>query len=431
MMTFNIDIAVIGAGPAGVAAAVAAAKAGQKVVIIEREERPGGILKQCIHDGFGLKRFGVQLTGPEYAYKEIVEAKSLNIPFYLNTFLTDIKKEGDDFHLSLINKQGRLHIIAGAVISATGCRERTDRQIFIQGNRPAGIFTAGQAQYFINIQGYMPVKKTVILGSGDIGLIMARRLTLEGAEVEGVYEIKHEPSGLSRNIVQCLDDFKIPLHLGTTVLAVKGKQRVESVTVGKVDKAFNLIPGSERTIECDSLILSVGLIPENDILDPLNISIDPATSGPRVTQDMMTDCPGLFCCGNALHVNDLADFVSESGEAAGRNAAKWVREGAVEIESVSVEAGENMLYVVPQQVNKSSSEPVVIYFRSNKVLRKVKIHILTADSDSSPFEEIGLKRVAVMRPPEMERVVLTPEQVNSLKSIVKINIEGVEEVGNE
>ncbi len=365
----KVDVAVIGAGPAGLAAAVSAKEAGADVLIIEREERPGGILKQCIHDGFGLRRF----------------------------------------LLEVVSRKGLVLVDAGAVISATGCRERTDRQILIQGNRPSGIFTAGQAQYFINIQGYMPVKKALILGSGDIGLIMARRLTLEGAEVEGVYEVKSEPSGLTRNIVQCLNDFNIPLYLSSTVLSVQGRERVESVTIASVDERMRPIPGTERVVECDSLILSVGLIPENDILEQLGVEINSRTKGPTVSQRMETSVPALFSCGNALHVNDLADFVSESGEAAGRNAAALTQTGAVKTEKVSLNPDSTLLYCVPQSIEVGIEEPAVVYFRSAKTLRKALFEIV--DSEGAVLYS---KKYIIVKPPEMERVLLSDELFQNL-----------------
>ena len=324
------DIIVIGAGPAGMAAALAAAEKNPDcaIALIEREERTGGILKQCIHDGFGLIRFQKRLTGPEYAdrYYNMLVQKS-NIDIAVSTFVIRIRKSNPKgFQLTFTNPQeGIFTLSCTALISATGCRERTDRQVFIHGDRPSGVFTAGQAQAFINLRGYLPGKRFVILGSGDIGLIMARRLTLEaastGGSVEGVYEVKSEPSGLTRNIVQCLNDYGIPLHLSTTVSRLHGTERLEGVTVSKVNERMQPIAGTERFIPCDALILSVGLIPENDILDGLGLEMDTRTKGPQVNQYMETSIPYLFSCGNAVHVNDLVDYVSESGRLAGEQAA--------------------------------------------------------------------------------------------------------------
>ena len=316
------DVVVLGGGPAGLSAAWAAAVNGMNTLIIEREARLGGILKQCIHDGFGLVKFKEKLTGPEYAQRYIELVKQNNIPVLMNTFVIKVEKDEDDFEITVVNSsQGVDQIRAKSMILATGCRERTGKQVFINGTRPAGIYTAGTAQHFVNIEGYLPGKKCVILGSGDIGLIMARRLTLEGAQVLGVYEAKKTPSGLSRNIAQCLNDFDIPLHLATTITRVFGDDRVEAVETAQVDENMVLIEGTQKIIACDSVILSVGLIPENEIAEMLHIEMDNITKGPVVDQNFMTSVAGVFSCGNALHVNDLVDYVSESGEIAGGNAA--------------------------------------------------------------------------------------------------------------
>jgi thioredoxin reductase len=399
------DVIVIGGGPAGLASAISAHDHGARVCIIEREERPGGILKQCIHDGFGLIRFKEKLTGPEYSYRFIEMAKERGIPIFLNTFLTDIEHD-IKFKLSLINsREGIFFLSAPSIIMAMGCREKTSRQIFIHGTRPAGIITAGLAQYFINIQGYMPAKKCVILGSGDIGLIMARRLTLEGAEVEGVYEIKPEPSGLTRNIVQCLQDYTIPLHLSTSVSEVHGNKRVEGVTVDKVDEKFQIIPGTERYIECDSLILSVGLIPENDILEPLNVGLDPKTKGPIVDQNMMTMIEGIFSCGNALHVNDLVDYVSESGDIAGINAARYAEKGGAERNIIPLRQEGQLQYAVPQYIDLNNKDKAIIYLRSSRTFDEARLRIYSREQE---YLSKKLKRV---KPPEMERVILDLSKV--------------------
>ncbi|MCP4156930.1 MAG: FAD-dependent oxidoreductase, partial [bacterium] len=300
------DVVVIGAGPAGLAAAVAASDKGATVCLVEREERMGGILKQCIHDGFGVIRFGEKLTGPEYSWRYEEMVKERPIEFLNRTFLTSIVQEKGVFNLSFVNpEKGVFDLHAESLIMAMGCRERTDRQIFLHGERPAGVFTAGQAQDFINLKGYMPGNKCVILGSGDIGLIMARRLTLEGAQVKGVFEIGSEPSGLTRNIVQCLDDYNIPLQLEASVTEIHGRDRVEGVTICSVNKEKKPIRETAVFVECDSLVLSVGLIPENDILKPLSVEMDSVTRGPVVDQNLETSVPGIFSCGNALHVSDL------------------------------------------------------------------------------------------------------------------------------
>ncbi len=412
------DVIVIGGGPAGLASAISAHDHGARVCIIEREERPGGILKQCIHDGFGLIRFKEKLTGPEYSYRFIEMAKERGIHIILNTFLTDIEHD-IKFKLSLVNsREGVFFLSAQSIIMAMGCREKTGRQIFLHGTRPAGIITAGLAQYFINIQGYMPSKKCVILGSGDIGLIMARRLTLEGAEVEGVYEIKSEPSGLTRNIVQCLQDYTIPLHLSTSVSEVHGNKRVEGVTVDKVNEKFQSIPGTERYIECDSLILSVGLIPENDILEPLNVELDPKTKGPIVDQNMMTMIEGIFSCGNALHVNDLVDYVSESGDIAGINAARYAARGGAERNIIPIRQEGQLQYAVPQYIDLNTKDKAIIYLRSSRSFDEARLRIYAKD------QEYLSKKLKKVKPPEMERVILDLSEVPSTTDEITIELKG-------
>ncbi|MBR1705148.1 MAG: FAD-dependent oxidoreductase [Clostridia bacterium] len=317
------DVLIIGGGPAGLAASIAAHEAGAKVLLIEREPRLGGILKQCIHDGFGLVRFKEKLSGPEYAERFIDVFREKGIPAMLQTFVTDAKKTPEGFETTVVNREGVTLIRSKSIVLATGCRERTAKQVSIHGTRPAGVFTAGTAQNFINLLGERPTKKCVILGSGDIGLIMARRLTLEGAEVLGVYEVKPTPSGLARNIQQCLRDFDIPLHLSHTVTRVFGDDRLTGVEVAKVDEHMKPIPGTEETLDCDALILSVGLIPENEISETLGVKLDPKTRGPLCNTDLQTSVPGVFSCGNSLQVFDLVDYVSDSGETAGKSAAAY------------------------------------------------------------------------------------------------------------
>ncbi|MEL3905596.1 MAG: FAD-dependent oxidoreductase [Treponema sp.] len=431
------DLIVIGAGPAGMAAALAAAEKNPqaRIALIEREDRIGGILKQCIHDGFGLVRFKERLTGPEYAwrYRDMLAAHN-TIRIFVSTFVTRILRcTGSEppaepggtvsprFKLTFTNpEEGVFHLFCAALISATGCRERTGRQVFIHGDRPAGVFTAGQAQAFINLKGYLPGKRFVILGSGDIGLIMARRLTLEtagiGGSVEGVYEVKSEPSGLTRNIVQCLNDYGIPLHLSTTVSRLHGDERLEGVTVVKVDEHLSPIAGTERYIPCDSLILSVGLIPENDILDGLAPAMDARTKGPQVNQYMETSIPGLFSCGNALHVNDLVDYVSESGAIAGRQAVLYagcleqpVQEAAT-LPEIPIHADKSLLYHVPARI-VSDGRPTVFYFRSSKP-RDCATLIIKAQGDgktggdTAESRVIFKKKFRFLKPPEMERIEL-------------------------
>jgi len=462
------DIIVIGAGPAGMAAALAAAeKAPQcSIALIEREEHIGGILKQCIHDGFGLIRFKERLTGPEYAwrYRDML-AQHSNIDIFVSTFVIRIvQQNGGGFELTFTNPQNGIFTLScTALISATGCRERTDRQVFIHGDRPSGVFTAGQAQAFINLKGYLPGKRFVILGSGDIGLIMARRLTLEtahiGGSVEGVYEVKSEPSGLTRNIVQCLEDYGIPLHLSTTVSALHGAGRLEGVTVTQVDGRMQPVAGTERYIPCDTLILSVGLIPENDILDSLAPKMDTRTKGPQVNQYMETTVPGLFSCGNALHVNDLVDYVSESGSIAGEQAALLCSGTAFEgntaagrsqsteyrmaalarIEPYFTEvqpaelrknsadipicADKTLLYQTPARIVPDGKQ-AVLYFRS-AAQREQAVLTITAETKKGKVV-LFQKTFRSLKPPEMERIIVDTASIPAYTKQLSVSLTDAE-----
>lgn len=392
------DVLVIGGGPAGLAAAISAHENGGRTLLIEREARLGGILKQCIHDGFGLIRFGEKLSGPEYAGRFIERFRAAGIESMTLTFVTCIEKGEEGFLVTLVNRDGVETIGAKALILATGCRERTAKQVSIHGTRPAGVFTAGTAQHFTNLLGQLPGRRCVILGSGDIGLIMARRLTLEGARVLGVYEAKSTPSGLTRNIHQCLYDYNIPLHLSHTVTRVFGQDRLSAVEISQVDEKMRPIPGTQEILSCDTLILSVGLIPENELAEKLGIRLDPDTKGPACNAQLMTSVDGVFSCGNALHVNDLVDYVSESGETAGRNAARY--EGKARRE-IPVKASGALLYAVPQSLNlNADNRETVLYFRSREVLNGCRLTI-TADG-----REVFAKKYPFLRPPEMERLVI-------------------------
>ena len=396
------ELVIIGGGPAGLAAAVAAHKAGiQDILILERDNELGGILNQCIHNGFGLHTFKEELTGPEYAGRFIEQVKELGIPYKLNTMVLDLSA---DKVVTAMNKEdGLFQLKPKAVILAMGCRERPRGALNIPGYRPAGIYTAGTAQRLVNMEGFLPGRKCVILGSGDIGLIMARRMTLEGAEVKVVAELMPYSGGLKRNIVQCLDDFGIPLKLSHTVVDIKGKERVEGITLAKVENG-KPIPGTEEFYECDTLLLSCGLIPENELSQSAGVTINPITNGPAVNESLETNIPGVFAAGNVLHVHDLVDFVSEEAAAAGRNAAAFIQ-GAEQVEgkSLPIKGVDGVRYTVPVAIRPAALDPegtVTIRFRVGNVYTNKRIVVYAGET------KIFSRKRNVLAPGEMETVNL-------------------------
>lgn len=417
----NHEIVIIGGGPAGLAAAIAAREAGaEDIVILERDRELGGILNQCIHSGFGLHTFKEELTGPEYAARFIEKVKTLGIEYKLNTIVMDINSQKQ---ITAMNRKDGMFVIqAKAVILAMGCRERSRGALNIPGYRPAGIFSAGTAQRLVNMEGYLPGKEVVILGSGDIGLIMARRMTLEGAKVKVVAELMPYSGGLKRNIVQCLDDYGIPLKLSHTVVDIKGKKRVEGITLAQVDEAGRPIPGTEEFYSCDTLLLSVGLIPENELSKDMGVALSPVTSGPVVNESLECSIPGVFACGNVLHVHDLVDFVSEEAAAAGRHAAAYVKanEGKQEdilVAEIPVEPGEGVRYSVPAFIRpEKMEENLTVRFRVGKVYQNVYVSVYLGE------ERIWHKKRRNMAPGEMEEICLTKEQLMAHQGIDKISI---------
>jgi len=410
----NHDIVIVGGGPAGMAAAVAAYDNGAKdVVIIDREETLGGILRQCIHNGFGLHKLGEELTGPEYA--DIYEKKVLerNITVYSETTVLKVSEEKI---VTATNKNGIMKIKAKAVILAMGCRERSRGALNICGSRPSGIFSAGTAQKLINCEGYSVGKNVVILGSGDIGLIMARRLTLQGAKVHAVCEIMPYSGGLTRNIVQCLEDFSIPLYLSTTVAEIHGKERIEGVTIAQVDENRKPIEATKRYIPCDTLLLSCGLIPENELTVAAGIEIDPVTGGAIVDQKRQTNISGIFACGNVLQVHDLVDYVSDEAEIAGRSAAEFVMSDVDLMPDIIAKAGNGVRYVLPQRIAKNDNN-VDLFLRVTKPFGKVRFIVKSGDEVLA--NTIRLKAA----PGEMEKVTVKSEKLCLAGNEITVSLE--------
>ena len=411
------DLVIVGGGPAGLAAAIAAKDNGiDSILIIERDRELGGILNQCIHNGFGLHTFKEELTGPEYASRFIAQVEERGIEYKLNTMVMDISN--DKVVTAMNSTDGMFTVEAKAVVLAMGCRERSRGALNIPGYRPAGIFSAGTAQRLVNIEGYMPGRRVVILGSGDIGLIMARRMTLEGAKVLAVAELMPYSGGLKRNIVQCLNDFDIPLYLSHTVVDIQGKERVEGITIAEVGPDRKPIPGTEIHYDCDTLLLSCGLLPENELSKTAGVDLSPITSGPVVNDSLETNIPGVFACGNVLHVHDLVDFVSQEATNAGKNAAKYIKEGEVtSAKQIEILPVDGVRYTVPKYVRPEvMDDTLTVRFRVGQVFKDCAIATYFGDT------LISKRKRPVMAPGEMEQVVLKKSQLAEYPDIENITI---------
>jgi NADPH-dependent 2,4-dienoyl-CoA reductase/sulfur reductase-like enzyme len=413
------DIVIVGGGPAGLAAAVAAKEAGNdSILILERDHELGGILNQCIHNGFGLHTFKEELTGPEYAYRFIKQVLDLGIEYKLNTMVMDIA--ADKTVTAMNREDGMFQIPAKAVILAMGCRERPRGALNIPGYRPAGIFSAGTAQRLVNIEGYMPGREVVILGSGDIGLIMARRMTFEGAKVKVVAELMPYSGGLKRNIVQCLDDYGIPLKLSHTVVDIEGKEHVTAVTIAEVGPDRKPIPGTEERYTCDTLLLSCGLIPENELSRSAGVSMNPVTSGPVVNESLETNIPGVFACGNVLHVHDLVDYVSEEAKRAGQNAVKYIADGCKEASKdniIELFATDGARYTVPSTINKDRMDDLLtVRFRVGDVYKNSFVSVYFDD------ERVMHNEKRILAPGEMEQIILQKKKLDEYPNLKKITV---------
>ena len=417
LQTYDLDVLIIGAGPAGLGAAIKAREMGaRRVLVLERDFEAGGILNQCIHNGFGLQYFSEELTGPEYAGRFIRKAARAGVEVQSDTMVLEVKASREVITSS--KKFGLQNFRAKSIILAMGCRERTRDAIQIYGTRPAGIFTAGTAQRYTNIEGFLPGRQVVVLGSGDIGLIMARRMKLEGCQVQGVYELLPYTNGLSRNVVQCLNDFSIPLYLQQTIARVHGDHRLEGITAVKVDKKGEPLFGTEEFVPCDTLLLSVGLIPENELSRKAGVKIDPRTGGPIVNQGRMTSIPGIFACGNVVQVHDLADDVTVESEIAGISAALFKPGKEVE-EKEEIEAGKGLGYVVPQEIDlgEQRGEPLLLFMRAELPRQKVKITISQEEKEKLAFP------LPFIKPGEIIKLTIEPEDLKKLTPGKDIKVE--------
>jgi len=415
MIMSKFSVVVVGGGPAGISAAIAASVDGASVLLVEKETRLGGALKQAIHDGFGLLRYDEGITGPEYAFRDISTLEQTNAFVMLQTFVSRIVKIGNAFQLTLCNRHGIVYVEARSIILATGCLERTSKQFPIHGSRPAGVMTAGSAQYFSNIMGQLPGKNTVILGSSDLGLVMARRLTLEGSKVLGIYEPKQAAEGSLRNVALCLNDFKIPLHCEHTATFVSGSQRIKGVVTSRVDKSGNPKRGTEKIIKCDTLLLSVGLTPDRELADSLGVPLSAITNGPVCDQNYMTLTDGVFCCGNALHINGLVDYISESGEIAGRSAARYIERDR---HLVEISTGKDFLYSVPQYIDLDMLRgETTLLFRTQDIRENVNVKVYVDSNEISSQEFLAL------RPQEVQRIVVDFSSVLNPESRVELRME--------
>ncbi|CUP98472.1 pyridine nucleotide-disulfide oxidoreductase [Clostridium baratii] len=411
------DLIVVGGGPAGLAAAYEAYNDGvKKILIIERDNELGGILNQCIHNGFGLHTFKEELTGPEYAQRFIDMLKDTNVEVKLGTMVLDID-ENKNVH-AINEEEGYVVLKGKAIILSMGCRERTRGAINIPGDRPSGVFTAGAAQRYINMEGYMPGKRVLILGSGDIGLIMARRMSLEGAKVEGVVELMPYSNGLNRNIVQCLNDYDIPLYLSHTVIDIVGKERLQKVVIAEVDKNRRPIKGTEKEFEVDTLLLSVGLIPENELSEKAGIKKDMRTNGLIVSESMETSVDGIFACGNVVHVHDLVDFVTQESKHAGKSAAKYIKDELKKGEAINIINGQNVNYTVPQRFTVDAIDgSMTVFMRVNNIYHDKALVVREGDREIASFKR---KHLA---PSEMEKIILPKKLLEDVKGDITISLE--------